>query len=328
MAGRKRGEFELIAKYFAPLAAGVPGALGLKDDAAFLKVPAGQELVAKTDAAVSGVHFLPDDPPDLIARKVLRRNLSDLAAKGAAPRWYLLDATFPRDVADSWIARFARGLARDQKEFGVSLVGGDTKATPGPATFAITLLGLVRATRGVRRSTAEAGDDVFVTGTVGDGALGLLARQGELGFVTTKLRERLIDRYRLPRPRVSVGPRLLGIATAAIDISDGLVGDLGHICETSKLGAVIEEALLPLSPGAKAALAERPQLIRRVLTGGDDYEILFTAPGSAAKALARLAKETGVPITRIGRMRAGKAVTVLDAAGRKRDVGQGGWLHF
>ncbi len=328
MPPKRSGEFEIIARYFAPLAAGVPGAFGLTDDAAFLEVPEGQQLVAKTDSAVATVHFLPDDPPDMVARKVLRRNLSDVAAKGAVPRWYLLDAAFPKDVGDAWIQGFARGLAHDQAEFDVHLVGGDTKATPGPATFAITLLGLVRAGRGLRRNGAQPGDGVYVTGTIGDGALGLLARRGELGFLKSRARDYLVERYRLPQPRVAVGPQLLGVANAAIDISDGLVADLGHICETSKLAAVIEEALLPLSAAAKAVLAERPELIASVLTGGDDYEILFTAPAAAAKAVDDLAGAARLPITRIGRMETGRGVTVLEATGRRRKLAQSGWTHF
>lgn len=328
MPPKRSGEFEIIARYFAPLAAGVSGACGLTDDVAFLEVPAGQELVAKTDSVVASVHFLPDDPPDLIARKVLRRNLSDLAAKGAVPRWYLLDAAFPKGVGDAWIAGFARGLAHDQAEFDVSLVGGDTKATPGLATFAVTLLGIVPAGRGLRRNGAQAGDEIYVTGTIGDAALGLLARRGKLRFLKPRQRDSLIDRYRLPQPRVAFGPHLLGVASASIDISDGLVADLGHVCETSKLAGVIEEARVPLSPPARVALAQRPQLITQVLIGGDDYEILFTAPATVAKTLERIADELKVPITRIGRMDAGKGVTVLDAKGRRRALTHAGWTHF
>src|SRR5258708_18367246 len=198
---KKSGEFEIIARYFAPLAARLPGRCGLKDGAGVLEIPEGHELVAKTDAAVATVHFMADDPPDLIARKTLRRNLSDLAAKGAVPHWYLLDAAFPRDVGDAWIAGFARGLARDQAEFCVHLVGGETNSTPGPATFAITLLGLVRASWGLHRSGAHPGDELYVTGTIGDRALGLLARKRELGGLEPKTREQLIDPSRPPRPR-------------------------------------------------------------------------------------------------------------------------------
>jgi thiamine-monophosphate kinase len=325
---RKRGEFELIARYFAPLAAAVPGALGLRDDAAFLEVPDGQELVAKTDSVIAGVHFLADDPPDLIARKALRRNLSDLAAKGAVPRWYLLDAAFPRAVDERWIAGFAKGLARDQAEFDIHLIGGDTQATPGPATFSITALGLVRATWGIRRSGARPGDNLYVTGTIGDAALGLLAARGELRSLKPKQRSYLIDRYRVPQPRVALGHHLLGVATASIDISDGLVADLGHICETSKVAAVLEEALVPLSPAAKAAVVGKPALMEQILTGGDDYEILFVAPASSEKVLEHLAAEHKVAVTRIGRIESGRGLKLLSASGKPRDLARGGWAHF
>jgi len=325
---KKRGEFEIIARYFAPLAAGVPGAHGLKDDTAFLDVPHGQELVVKTDAAISGVHFMADDPADLVARKTLRRNLSDLAAKGAVPRWYLVNAAFAKGAGERWIATFAKGLAQDQAEYGLHLVGGDTKATPGPAMFAFTVLGLVRATWGLHRGGAHAGDDVYVTGTIGDSALGLMARQGKLTGLRPKLHAALIQRYRLPLPRLSVGQRLLGVATASIDVSDGLVADAGHVSATSKLALVIEEGLVPLSSAAKAVVQEKPALMEHVLTGGDDYEILFTAHASAEKVLEQIASETGVPITRIGKAEAGKGVTVFDRTGRRREFARTGWVHF
>jgi len=328
MARSKRsGEFERIARYFAPLAADVPGALGLRDDCAFLELPEGQELVAKTDAIAEGVHYLPDDPPELIARKVLRVNLSDLASKGAVPRWYLLSAAFHADHDDAWVAAFARGLAKDQAEFDVRLVGGDTVRAPGPALFSVTALGTVKASWGLRRGGAHAGDDIYVTGTIGDGALGLLVRQGELGGLKPKQRDHLVDRYRLPRPRVKLGHHLLGVATAALDVSDGLVADLGHLCESSGLSAVIEEAAVPLSPAARAAVAANPALIECVLAGGDDYEILFTAPASALKVLEHRAAESGTPITRIGRTAPGKGVSVADAAGKRRVLPRGGWTH-
>lgn len=325
---KRSGEFERIARYFAPLAAGVPGALGLKDDVAYLEVPEGHELVAKTDAVVAGVHFLPDDPPDLIARKALRVNLSDLAAKGALPRWYLLDAAFPSAIDDAWIAAFARGLAKDQAEFEVHLVGGDTVATPGPATFAVTALGLVKATWGLKRSGARAGDGIYITGTLGDAALGLMVRRGEIGFLRPKQRDQLIDRYRLPRPRVALGRHLVGVATAALDVSDGLIADLGHLCTASGKAGIVEEALLPLSPAAQAVLAQKPELIERVLAGGDDYEILFSAPATATTVLEHLAREYKTPIARIGRIESGKGVTALDKLGHRRSLARGGWTHF
>ena len=325
--GKRSGEFERIARYFAPLAADVPGARGLRDDCAFLELPEGQELVVKTDAIAEGVHYLPDDPPELIARKALRVNLSDLAAKGAVPRWYLLNAAFRKDHDDAWVAAFARGLAKDQAEFNVRLVGGDTIAAPGPAQFSVTALGTVRATWGLQRSGAHAGDDIYVTGTIGDGALGLLARRGALTGLKPRQLAHLVERYRLPYPRVSLGHHLLGVANAALDISDGLVADLGHLCENSGLAATIEETRVPLSPAARAALADNPALIETVLTGGDDYEILFAAQGSAAKVLEHRAREAQTPITRIGTLAAGKGVCVVDGAGKSRVLSRVGWTH-
>jgi thiamine-monophosphate kinase len=324
----RAGEFELIARYFAPLAAAAPEALGLLDDAAVMTPRSGHELVVTTDALVAGVHFLPDDPPDLIARKALRVNLSDLAAKGAVPRWYLLDAVFPTDLKEDWIAAFARGLRQDQDEFGIQLIGGDTAATPGPLTLAITAMGEVPAGKMLRRSTARAGDDIYVSGTVGDGALGLLACQGKLAHLSENDRASLIARYRLPLPRVTLGPKLVGLATASLDVSDGVVADLGHICETSHLAATIEEVSLPFSDAARAALAHAPDLIDRTLGGGDDYEILFTAPPQVAPKLADLAGKAGIPLTRIGRMAAGEGVQIRAGNGRLRRLTAGGWSHF
>jgi thiamine-monophosphate kinase len=274
------------------------------------------------------VHFLPEDPPDLVARKALRVNLSDLAAKGAVPRWYLLDAVFPNDLPEDWIAAFARGLRQDQDEFGIHLIGGDTTSTPGPLTLVITAMGETPSGKMLRRSGARAGDDIYVSGSVGDGALGLLASQGKLAHLSDSERAALIDRYRLPRPRVTLGPKLIGLATAALDVSDGVVADLGHICETSHLAATIDEASLPLSPASRAALAAAPDLIDRILGGGDDYEILFTAPPEAAAKLAALAGTTGLAVTRIGRMAAGEGVQIRAADGRLRRLAKGGWAHF
>jgi hypothetical protein len=215
----RRGEFELIARYFAPLAAAAPGALGLTDDAAWIRPAPGEELVVTTDALVEGVHFLGTDPPSLIARKALRVNLSDLAAKGAQPLAYLLDTVFSRGVSEEWIAAFAEGLAADQAEYGVALIGGDTTATPGPTMLAITALGTVPAGRMIRRSTAKPGDDVYVSGSIGDAALGLEVLRGGLADLPEAARAHLIGRYRLPQPRLGLGPRLWGLAHAAIDVS-------------------------------------------------------------------------------------------------------------
>jgi len=223
-------EFDLIARYFAPLAAGAPGALGLLDDAALVDVSPGHRLVVTVDAVVAGVHFLADDPPDLIARKALRVNLSDLAAMGARPLGYFLAAAFA-DQDEPWLAAFAAGLAEDQASFGVALMGGDTVATPGPLTLAITAIGEVRSGRELRRSAAKAGDLIFVTGTLGDGALGLAALRGALPALSGAQRDFLARRYHLPEPRIDFGRALTeeGLALCGMDISDGLGADLGHI---------------------------------------------------------------------------------------------------
>jgi thiamine-monophosphate kinase len=327
------GDFELIAHYFAPLADGFPGAYGLRDDAAVFTPTPGQQIVVKTDAIVSGVHFLPDDPADLVARKALRVNLSDLAAKGAVPRCYLLDLILPASTTEEWVADFARGLAHDQATFGVHLIGGDTNTTPGPLTIALMALGEVGKGQILRRGDARADDVIFVTGTIGDAALGLAALRGafpELGTAEVAI---LADRYRLPLPRVGIGPRLIGLASAAIDISDGLAADLGHICDVSGLDALVEASRVPLSAAARDAIGGDRSRLEAALTGGDDYEILFTAPPEAAGRIGMLSREADIPITAIGRMRPERPasrdrVVVLDEAGDPMQLAQRGWAHF
>ena len=320
-AAPKAGEFELIRRHFAPLAA--PSALGLRDDAATLAPPAGSDLVLTVDAMVQGVHFLPDDPPDLVARKLLRINLSDLAAKGARPLGYLLTAAWTAELPEDWIAAFARGLGEDQRLFGCPLLGGDTVSTPGPLCFSLTAIGHVPAGRMLRRSGAKSGDLVFVSGAIGDGALGLRAIRGELPRLDEADRAYLAGRYRLPQPRLALGPRLIGLAHAAMDVSDGLVADLGHIAETSSVAAVIEAARVPLS--AAGIRADRLEL---ALTGGDDYEILFTAPQGTEAAIAELGRELALPLARIGRIEAGAGVTAVNADGAPIALSSAGWRHF
>ena len=232
-------EFDLIARYFAPLARAFPGAYGLLDDAAVISPASGDELVVKTDIIVGSVDFPLDMAPDLIARKALRVNLSDLAAKGALPRAYLLDLVLPVTADERWFAAFAAGLERDQAEYGVHLIGGDLSSTPGPVTIAVCALGEAPGGRMVRSGGARPDDTIFVTGTIGDAALGLAALQGGLGKLDDVARRFLLDRYRLPELRVTLGPGLIGVAIAAIDISDGLVADLRHLCEVSRVDAIV-----------------------------------------------------------------------------------------
>ncbi|CAA7613682.1 thiamine-phosphate kinase [Magnetospirillum sp. SS-4] len=331
-AADRPDEFELIAELFAPLASGCPGALDLTDDAAFLKAEPGFDTVATMDAMVAGVHFLPDDPPDLIARKLVRVNLSDLAAKGARPAFIMLAAAFPAGTGWDWLRSFADGLKQDVEHFGVSLIGGDTVSTPGPLTLTLTALGRVEAGRGVLRSGARPGDDVWVSGGIGDGALGLRAIRGQLSGLDSADLAFLAGRYRLPTPRCGLGRRLPGLATAGMDVSDGLVQDLGHLCRASGVAAEIEAGRVPLSAAAGRAVAADESLLALVLTGGDDYELLFTAPPASAAALAGLSAEAGVPLFRIGRVAAAAEgeglVTVRGGDGRALALKQAGWRHF
>lgn len=314
-------EFSLIARHFRPLAGA--GALDLGDDAALLDPPAGRTLVLAADAMVAGVHFLPEDPPETIGRKLLRVNLSDLAAMGAVPLGYLMTCGFARGTGDDWIAAFARGLAADQAEFGLSVLGGDTVVTPGPATFSLTIIGHVAPGRALRRVGARAGDDVWVSGTIGDGALGLLALTGRLPPDA-----HLARRYRLPEPRLPLGQAMAGLAHAAMDVSDGLVQDLGHLARAGGLGAVIVADDVPLSDAARAAVAGDPALMGRIFSGGDDYELLFAADPADAGQIRDAGVAAGVTVTRIGCFMPGEGVRLLDAAGGAVALPQGGWSHF
>jgi thiamine-monophosphate kinase len=322
-------EFDLIARYFAPLAAGAPGALGLLDDAALVDVSPGHRLAVTADALVAGVHFFADDPPDLIARKALRVNLSDLAAMGARPIGYFLAAAFA-DQDEAWLASFVSGLAADQATFGIALMGGDTVATPGPLTLAITAVGEVEPARALRRNAAKAGDAVFVTGTLGDSALGLAALRGALPDLSEADRRYLVQRYHLPEPRVDFARALAeeGLAACGMDVSDGLAADLGHICETSRVGARVEWARLPLSPAAAGALPARPDLRDLVVAGGEDFELLFAAPPAREGAILGLGARLGLPVCRIGAVVAGRAVEVIDADGSIVRLASSGYRHF
>jgi thiamine-monophosphate kinase len=319
-------EFERIARFFAPLAG--PGALGLLDDVALIDGPPGRQLVLTTDAIVAGIDYLPDDPPELVARKLLRVNLSDLAAKGATPLGYLLTTILPPDCGEDWLAGLAAGLADDQAEFAITLLGGDSSATAGPATLSLTAIGTVAAGEAVLRRGARAGDLVFVSGTIGDAALGLRALRGTLTGLAAAEHGFLADRYHLPRPRLALGKQLVGVAHAMLDVSDGLVGDLGHLCAVSGVAAVLDATLVPLSAAARTALAHDRTLLSLVLGGGDDYELVFAAPPEAEATIAAIARSLALPITMIGRITAGSGVQVVDETGRRIDVAASGYRHF
>lgn len=317
------GEFAFIARHLGPLAAGTAGALRLADDAALLDVPVGQQLVLTKDAMVAGVHFLHDDPPDLVAKKLLRVNLSDLAAMGAEPLGYLLALARPQVIADDWFGVFCAGLAEDQAEFGIGLLGGDTVSTPGPLTLSLTALGQVPQGEALLRSTARADDDLWVSGTLGDAALGLRVLQGDLE-IEDGAGVHLIERYRLPQPRLALGRRLRGVATAAIDVSDGLVADLGHVLEASGVGAEILTDRLPLATETGQLAGAR----EAALAGGDDYELLFAAAPQRRVEVTALGRELALPLSRIGVLRTGAGVRILDAAGQEIELTTRGWQHF
>jgi thiamine-monophosphate kinase len=310
-------EFGLIEKLFAPLAAS-GAALGLKDDVALLRPRAGHELAVTTDAVIAGVDFFTSDPADTVARKALRVNLSDLAAKGAEPFGYLLTLMLPKTVSETWLRTFARGLAADQKAFGVTLLGGDMSGTPGPLSICVTAFGTVPRGGAILRRGARPGDLVFVSGTIGDSGGGLAALKGR------RREPVLIGRYRVPEPRVVLGRKLRGIASAALDVSDGLLADLGHIAEVSKVHIAVAASRVPLS----AALCRFNGDVVRAVTAGDDYEIAFTAPRAKRARVMGAAKAAGVRVTEIGFVVKGRGVALLGRDGRAMAVGKTGWEHF
>lgn len=326
------GEDRLIARYFRPLAKH-PGALGLADDAAMITPLSGCDLVLKTDGVISGVHFFPDDPAGAVAKKVLRMNLSDLAAKGAAPLGFLLAIALPQEVAEAWIAAFAQGLSEDIEHYGCPLLGGDTDRTPGPLSVSVTALGRVPHGTMVRRSGAKPGDAVVVTGTIGDAALGLRLRQDPTAAkrwnLSEAFRDHLLERYLLPQPRNAVSELIRRHASAAMDISDGVAGDLSKLCRASQVSAKIEIARVPLSPAAQTALAADPGLMDVVLTGGDDYEIVATVTPDNLREFKSAAATLGVAVTEIGRVSGGKGeAQFLDSSGHPLSFARPSFSHF
>lgn len=309
-------EFGEIARLFRPLTRGAPGALDLMDDAAVVPQRAGHDLVVTKDAIVEGVHFPAGEAPDLVARKLVRVNLSDLAAKAAEPFGAFLAVSWPAGFTARDRERFAQGLAADLETYNVDLLGGDTTATPGPFTCSLTALGWVPAGRMVRRGGARPGDRVLVSGAIGDATLGLAAVQGEMSDPDGRLRHR----YRLPEPRLDLRAALRRHATAAADVSDGLIADARHIAEASGVGLFLDLDQLPLS-GAAATWLERQDdvaaALLRLASGGDDYEIVCTMASGATRPRG---------FTVVGEIREAPGLEVR-AAGRVVDPGAGGWRH-
>jgi thiamine-monophosphate kinase len=320
-------EDRLIARFFAPLATH-PGALGLTDDAAFITPPKGCDLVLKTDAIIGGVHFFADDAADNVARKALRVNLSDLAAKGAKPLGFLLSLALPKETGEDWLAGFAQGLRADAELYGCPLFGGDTDRTPGPITVSIAMFGSVPEGTMVRRAGGKPGDRVFVSGSIGDAALGLALRRGANWKLNPAQREHLAARYLLPQPRNGLAEAVRMHASAAMDVSDGLVGDLAKLARVSGVSATVDIARVPLSDAARAALAADPALIETVLTGGDDYEVVCTVPPAKAEAFRSAAKATNVAVTEIGQVEAGEGVRFIGPNGQALALKNPSFSHF
>ena len=321
MKSEARDEFTIIAEILAPLGRDDSRSMAFVDDAAVLPQRQRRDTVVTTDTMVCGVHFLADEPPGTLARRLLRVNLSDLAAMGAAPDAYFLNLALPEDVDGSWLHGFADGLRSDQERFGVVLLGGDLTRTPGSLTMSVTATGHVPSGTAVTRSGAAAGDVVMVSGTIGDAVLGLEAlRRG---------RTELAERFQLPEPRVALGRNLRGIASAMADVSDGLIADLGHICAASRVAATVSAASVPLSAHARERLGSGEADLAALLTGGDDYELVFCVPPDREEAAAAAARHAGVAIRRIGVVhRNGEGVSIEGADGTPFVVERTGYRHF
>lgn len=322
------GEDDLIARYFRPIATD-PGAFGLIDDAAILK-SFGDDVVVTTDAIVEGVHFLASDPPDTIARKALRVNLSDLAAKGAKPAGFVLTIAM-RDAKHDWLSPFAAAIAEDVQAYACPLLGGDTVSTPGPTMISITAFGRVPVDTMVRRTGAQPGDRIVVTGTIGDAMLGLRLLTGKANGekLDKNARDHLIRRYRIPQPRNALALAIREHANAAMDLSDGLAGDLAKLCQASTVSAQVELSSVPLSDSARAMTASGEFEIADLVAGGDDYEVLCTIPENRWSEFSKAADWAGVPVCCIGSIVPGSnAPRFLDSEGKPVALKRLSYSHF
>jgi thiamine-monophosphate kinase len=323
-------EDRLIARYFRPLAKH-PGALGLVDDAAVIAPPPGCDLVLTTDGVISGVHVFADERPENIGRKALRMNLSDLAAKGATPLGFLLSIALPGTIDEAWLAAFAAGLGEDAERYGCPLLGGDTDRTPGPTSVSIAAFGTVPHGKMVQRSTAKPGDLIVVTGTIGDAALGVLLRRDEnlakRWRLSDAMSSHLKRRYLLPEPRNALAHAVQQNASAAIDVSDGLAGDLAKLCRASGVAAEVDVGQVPLSEAVRAAIAADPAMMETALSGGDDYEIVLTLAPDKFAALRTAAHQVGVAVTEIGRIATGEGARFLHD-GKTLTFARPSYSHF
>ena len=327
------GEEQIISEFFAPLARGWPGAFQLLDDCAAISPAPGQDLIVKTDPVRANVHFFPDDRPQDIAWKALAVNVSDLAAKGARPIAYTLAVSFPEAPDRSWLEAFTDGLSKAQDAFGCILIGGDTDHAAWPLSLAVT--GFCEAPTGqmIQRTTPLTGDAIYVSGALGDAALGLMIRSGQLADeattqTTTDAKQYLLERYLRPQPRLGLRAALRAYATAAMDISDGLGKDLGRMCRASGLGAIVEESKLPLSEAFRAAAPQSAEARRALTSAGDDYEILCAVKPENGCAFEKLAAAAGIPVTPIGTITSESGVQLIDCTGSALDWSGRGYDHF
>lgn len=321
-------EFSLISTYFAPLTAGNKGALGLQDDAALITQQPGMQLAITTDVITENVHFFTGDDPFNLARKLLRVNLSDLASMGATALYYLLGCVLPKTTNEAWVQRFTEGLAADNNEFNVQLLGGDTVSQQGPLTLSLTAIGQLPEGRALTRSNAKVGDDIYVSGTIGDASLALQILKDFIPPPSPEIKSALLSRYYLPLPRMELGKALLPLANSAMDISDGLLQDAEHIARYSHVKLAIQTDKIPLSIAARTLLTATPQLYPLIVSGGDDYELLFTAPPTARTALCLVSAQTRTPLTKIGIATEGMGVVMVDDQGNEQNIDKKGYQHF
>ncbi|MEG3638265.1 thiamine-phosphate kinase [Magnetococcus sp. PR-3] len=329
------GEFGVIHDIFAPIQPknGEGVQLGIGDDAAALSVPRTQDLLATTDTMVEGIHFNSDADPYLLGQKALAVNLSDIAAMGGMPRWFLLSLAVPNRTSQSWMEEFARGVKAASENHQVALVGGDTVRSNAKIVITVQLLGLIGQQRAVARSGAQVGDKLFLSGTLGDSAFGLAHMLGKLPVGSADDVSFLSRRHDLPEPRITLGMAIqdAALAHACIDLSDGLVADLNHICEASKVSAVVDVEKLPFSDSAKRVMDQHgSSALELALTGGEDYELLFAFAPGAAEEVAKIADQVGVSLVEIGEITKaeGKPTVTIQQQGQAMNLAQSGWTHF
>ena len=322
---KKRNEFQIISDFFSPLAK-EKGSFNLLDDAAALCTDKEKEFVVSTDMLISGVHFLPDDKPENIACKSIRVNISDVISKGAKPKYYFLSIALPGNLNDEWIKLFSKALSNEQEIYDISLMGGDTVSTNGPLTINIVCFGVVKKNKMIRRSGAKVGDNLYVTGEIGSSKIGL-------EIITQKIeaddphKSYFLNKYRFPNPKHKLGPELVDIASSSVDISDGLLADLNHICKASNVKAKINYFSIPKSD-LIAELSISENIVNEVLlNGGDDYEILFTSRIGNHQKILNLSMSFGVNITNIGVIEDGKGIEILDENHKKIDILLDGYKH-